>query len=703
MKHNRFFAGIFFAALAFGILCAGCDITTDPDTKEAGKLLILQAYGTGDKTDGAVSHSFVELYNNTDSPVDLTGYSLQYSEGGTEWEALDLSGETIPAKSSFLILGAPTNTAPRLDLAGKADITWADKIFSNKTFKVCVVKNTTAFTVANPFNTDGDGTTAAGYTDMFGSADNDSKDLEAGDPKKLAIDGYETEFPFLLSKQKAARRISLVDTDNNAADFEGIDYRAPDKGVTDEELALYRPRNSAAGTWNPVVVKDPAAPEEPANDLPSYVTLTGLPVVALDIVKESVTNTETWIVGKGYQLFDTAGELLLSGTTDIKGRGNSTWTSFNKKPFALKLNSKKSILGMPSHKRWNLLANHSDKSLLRTEIAFKMGEIFDRLAWTPRSQAVDLYMNGVYQGLYQLTEAIKLDENRVSVGDEIAADNPGGGYVIEVDQRKGELFNFTTTKKVVFSCSDPDEALDTVIEETSKTVWQKVQADVQAAENALYAANFAGPEGYRKYFDVDSIVDWYLVNEITKNHDANFYSSVYVYYKPDAGKYFFGPLWDFDMAFGNINYDTCDTAEGFWIKAAPASSNPWPWLPGWGLGAAAQGAVWINRFFEDPAFVDAVKARWNAKKAEVEALYVSGGFIDTRAAYLNGGAQQKNFQKWDILKANTPVWSFEAPLSSSGGYFPVNTYPATYQEAVNKVKNWFSSRVIWFASAINAL
>jgi hypothetical protein len=351
------------------------------------------------------------------------------------------------------------------------------------------------------------------------------------------------------------------------------------------------------------------------------------------------------------------------GITSIRGRGNSTW-QYPKKPYTLKLENKQSILNLPAHKRWHFLANYADKTLLRTEAAFKLGEIFNNLAWTPRSEQVILYLNDEYLGVYQLTEAIKIDANRVNISKTISKENPDGGYILEVDLRKGEEFNFTSSKGVVFNCSDPDEALDEVIIGDTRTVFEKIQADLQYVENILYSDNFRDPEqGYRKYIDIDSFIDWYLVQEISKNVDARFAYSVYMYYDPDDAKYHMGPIWDYDYAFGNVNYNDAQYAEGFWVKEAPR---------------------WVSRFFEDAYFVSLVKSRWNSKKADIEKLTLH---IDERAAFMDK-AQQTNFERWPILDQNV-------------GVNPV--VAGTYQGEIDYLKSWLALRINWLNAAINSL
>lgn len=379
----------------------------------------------------------------------------------------------------------------------------------------------------------------------------------------------------------------------------------------------------------------------------------GLPVLKLDTQERSINSKEIWIEGASYELYGTQGELLSSGDLDIKGRGNSTW-SMPKKPYSLKLAEKASLLDMSKHKRWVLLANYADKSLLRTEAAFKLGYIFNNLAWTPQSRQVDLYLNGNYRGVYQLTEQIKIDENRVDIK-KIKSDKPQNGYILEADWRKGEMYNFTTSKGVVFCCFDPDEDLD--------DVFDKIKTDVQNVENVLYSAYFIdATDGYRKYLDTESFIDWYFVNEITKNVDSQFGLSVYMYYDEEKLKYCMGPVWDFDYAIGNVNYADSRYETGWWVK----------------------NSIWISRLFEDPVFVVEVKMRWNEKKAEVQDVFQ---YIDERAEYLNLAADY-NFRKWLVLDKQVAEAAY---ISGS------------YRYQVDFVKLWLQERLYWLDGAINGL
>jgi len=217
----------------------------------AGKLLILQAYGSASDAAG-VSHSFVELYNTTDSPINLSGISLYYAAGTRglprasedgPWTRLSLSG-TIPAKASFLIMGSRESTVARLKLTDNfGDINNAAFKLDNRSFKAAIIRSTANLTVQNPFNIDGMGTKVAGYIDMVGSANNPA----AAEPDQIL--GFETAHT-RNSKSEAVRRKNLVDTDDNSTDFVSIRYSID--GISNEEVTVRSPRNAKDGkAWDP--------------------------------------------------------------------------------------------------------------------------------------------------------------------------------------------------------------------------------------------------------------------------------------------------------------------------------------------------------------------------------------------------------------------------------------------------------------------
>jgi len=243
-------------------------IAGNPD-ELAGKLLVLQAYGSSSTANGA-SHSFVELYNNTFTAINLNGITLFYADGTDagsgnvntntkdgKWETIALTGKIIPAKTSFLILGRKQNLNPAgtgnsgnnpryVFPDNSGDINDNDFTLSNRAFKVALIRNQNADLInQNPFDMNGAGAKAAGYIDMVGAANEyQGRDL---------ILGFET-VPARNSASVAARRINLTDTDNNSTDFGSIDYREYNgtRGTTGEQLEICRPKNLGYGAWDPM-------------------------------------------------------------------------------------------------------------------------------------------------------------------------------------------------------------------------------------------------------------------------------------------------------------------------------------------------------------------------------------------------------------------------------------------------------------------
>ena len=185
-----------------------------------------------------------------------------------------------------------------------------------------------------------------------------------------------------------------------------------------------------------------------------------LPVVYINTNDNApIVDKDNWIPGtmdiKGLDESDN-----YNGTMNIKGRGNSTW-GYPKKPYAIKLDSKSKILGFPKHKRWVLLANWMDKTLLRNHVAFEISKNTG-LAWTPRGKFVELVLNGEPQGNYYLCEQIKIDENRLNINElsnsDTDAESITGGYLLELDVYYDEVNKFhSKLKELPFMIKEPDE------------------------------------------------------------------------------------------------------------------------------------------------------------------------------------------------------------------------------------------------------
>lgn len=144
---------------------------------------------------------------------------------------------------------------------------------------------------------------------------------------------------------------------------------------------------------------------------------TGLPVIVINTPgAKTIDSKEDWIESAAVKIYNIKGEIETEASTAIKGRGNTTW-SYPKKPYTLKLDSKTEILGMPKHKRWVLLANWMDRTMMRNDISLEMGRRSKALEWTPRGQFIELVLNNRHLGNYYLCEQIKIDESRVNISE----------------------------------------------------------------------------------------------------------------------------------------------------------------------------------------------------------------------------------------------------------------------------------------------
>lgn len=376
---------------------------------------------------------------------------------------------------------------------------------------------------------------------------------------------------------------------------------------------------------------------------------TALPILRVNTNNSApINSTETYVGGtlditaNGTDLPD------FSGKTEIRGRGNSTW-GMPKKPYRIKLDKKSPILGMPTNKNWVLLANYSDKTLMRNKLAFNLGEWFG-MSYSPRGQFVELFLNNIYQGSYFLTEQIKPDVNRVNITEMTTADEGAetitGGYLLEVDQRLDADHYWFTKKNVALTIKEPEAITDAQL--------GYINTYVQQMEDVLYSADFKDPStGYQKYINDDTFIQWYWVNELFRNQDANFFSSIFLY-KERNQKLSMGPLWDFDIAAGNINYNNSWQPTGWYIRKS----------------------IWISRLFEDPAFRSKAKAKWVATRSKIDGLMT---VIDDAAKTLQY-SQVENFKKWDIL--NTYVW-------------PNYVVTGSYANEIAYLKNWLQTRITW--------
>mgnify|MGYP003333278356 FL=1 len=379
---------------------------------------------------------------------------------------------------------------------------------------------------------------------------------------------------------------------------------------------------------------------------------TGLPIInLLTDGSVQIDSKEDYVEGDvsldGRRDFESLSDLSMK----IRGRGNSTWFIHPKKPFQMKLSEKSAFLGMPEDKKWLFLAEYSDKTMLRNTMAFELGYM-SNLDWTPAGEFAEVYLNGEYNGTYNITQKVEASSNRVALGDT--------GYLLELDQLDridpdDVYFESTVTEKFIINIKEPE--LNYGSEE-----FRYIENLIAEFEGALFGANFQDENaGYKKYINLESFIDWYLISEITKNVDSRWYSSIYLNVMPGE-KIKMGPLWDFDLAFGNTDYADTQYYEGWWVRFNP----------------------WYERLFQDPAFTQMVKDRFIYFKDNEDLIIQK---IDEYAEKLKW-AQAENNNKWQTI--GTYVW-------------PNPVIYDTYQEEVDHLKNWYLARMEWLEEAFNDL
>ena len=378
-------------------------------------------------------------------------------------------------------------------------------------------------------------------------------------------------------------------------------------------------------------------------------SFTKLPVILISTENESsITSKEEYLKGKLTFIGKDYKNPFYKKNIKIRGRGNYTWQQ-PKKPYQLKFEEKTSFFDMPKDKKWIFLANYIDKTMSRTRLAFELGYI-SNLDWTPRSQFAEVILNGEYVGTYQISEKVEEDDHRVNIGN--------NGYLLEVEQldkMKSDDIYFRTPRNIYFNIKSPEIILNS-------DEFNYVKSYISEVETILYAQNYDGKK-LRSLIDIDSFVDFYLINEISKNNDAAFWASTYLTLIPGE-KLKMGPIWDFDVAFGNININDNWLTSGWHMK---------------------EKSRWIKMMFRDDVFIKKVKERFNY-------------YYNNKDRVLDlSNRLSKSLQKSRI--ENDKVWE------TLGYYFfPQYAYDfSSFEEEHEYLNNWINERYEWLKDAIDEL
>lgn len=448
---------------------------------------------------------------------------------------------------------------------------------------------------------------------------------------------------YLIDQQGVIGKMSYADTQQSKG-FRYVRYVGPNNARCNiAELAfyghegegdnshLYRPTNL------PLVVihtQDAVEPADKVNNIVSIVSIVG----------------------------DDGSLLTDSATTRLRGNASM---QFPKKPYRIKFAHKQRPLNAAAKaKKWTLINNYGDKTLMRNIVAFHLSEVVG-MPYTPFCRAVDVMLNGEYKGCYQLCDQVEIGKGRINIKEMEPTDTQGdaltGGYFWEIDAYAYEEQSwFNSNHGNPVTIKSPDEE-DITVEQSNylRNYFNSMEADV-------YGTQYQDPtNGWRRLLDEQTFLKHFLIGEMSGNTDT--YWSVYQYKQRGNDTIFTGPVWDFDLAFDNDN------------RTYPVN-NKRDFIYRSGGSHAGDMQRFVDRIvISDPQTLTTLREIWD--KARHNGLSDSelNQYIDSIAQALNE-SQRLNFMRWDILGQ----WVHQNPQVAG-----------SYTGEVGVLKNFVSKRVAW--------
>ena len=393
--------------------------------------------------------------------------------------------------------------------------------------------------------------------------------------------------------------------------------------------------------------------------------LTNLPLVVVNTDGMRMMQSKDDKVNSTVHIISDGGTSLLSKKdTECKGRGNASW-NFPKKPMRLKFPKKQTVLpDAPAKcKKWTLINNYGDKSLMRNKIAFHMSRGIG-LSYTPYCQFVDLIFNGEYQGCYQLCDQVEVNPGRVEITemtpDDIEGEALTGGYFIEIDAYANQEASwFESLRGIPVTIKSPDD--DEITPEQSAYI----KDYFNKFETAVFTYGFTSETtGYRKYLNLDSFLQYFIVGELDGNTD--YFWSIYMSKERGEEKFVVGPVWDVDLGFDN-DYRTYPIA----------GKNDYIYRSGGSVASDAVKRLADRILIADAKSRERLKYLWS--DARVNRHYNPTYYcklVDRYAEQL-AQSQELNFKRWNILGENVHM---NPAVSGS------------YEGEVQRVKDYLNER-----------
>lgn len=411
-----------------------------------------------------------------------------------------------------------------------------------------------------------------------------------------------------------------------------------------------------------------------------------------EIVDEPKINVDLKIIynGPGQRNNLSDQDYHYDGIAGVEYRGATSQFLFEKKGLALETrkddfsNNNVSLLGLPEENDWVLHGPYSDKTLIRNALAYQLAE--EIMDYAPRTRFVELIINGEYRGVYLFTEKIKRDKNRVDLAklndSEIEGLDLTGGYILKIDKTEGAgndgfVSDYPAQEGrwqetfYQFHYPKPDEIEPEQAEYIRDYIADIDEVFQQEDYNDLLS-------GYSQHIDIISAIDYLFVNELSKNPDAYRLSS-YMYKDRDDidPKLHFGPVWDYNLGFGNVNYCTNGDFTGFVVNRFNQVCPDDFWIINY----------WWEKMIADSTFQNLAYERWFDLRETVLSTDKVLARIDSLALTLDE-AQVRNFSKFPTL--SQWIW-------------PNYTVENSYGGEINRLKYWVTNRLEWIDNNIDQI
>ncbi len=483
-----------------------------------------------------------------------------------------------------------------------------------------------------------------------------------------------------IDKEYAKPGVAMTASVQNAPAGTAFSYSWKSDKSTVSSTASYTPKTS---DLNKLLTVSASLNGSPVGELKIYCSK--LPVVYIDTADgHGITSKTDYKAAhmrvQGNDIFNSQTTTLYDGDTEIRGRGNSTWnTSFNKLPYKLKLGSKTDLFGFGNSKHWALLANYMDESLIRNTTSY---DLAGKMGISPhlKSTHVELVLNGVYAGNYQLVGNVRIDSGRVEIFDwedlpgdvakaigkkegilgdardafedylnenmqwitsgsityqnktykvsdyftdfptnEDGSLNVSGGFLFELDEYYDEVSKFRTDKGLPMMFKSPEFI------QTNNTLMQSAKDFIQAVEDSVWSSDFytvydGGRKHYTDLVDLDSLVNYLIINEFYWNTET-MKKSTFMYKDLDS-KLVIGPLWDMDWTSNSR-------------VSAGETNRPYDWMiKSCGAATETQRNSWYLALAKDPYFVQRMYECYTKNRQNFEDIVKRDGIIDQDIEYL---------------------------------------------------------------------